>query len=120
MKKSLIMTTATVAGLGVVTTTQTVFASEAPTENTVNAITNNKVTDKDLSNAETLKKQRKLHQKKSKRKPKMLPLKKKLKPTKKLMPRIRPTKLVTSLMMLNEPKTSLIRLVQMLKKLIES
>ena len=46
------MTTATVAGLGVVTTTQTVFASEAPTENTVNAITNNKVTDKDLSNAE--------------------------------------------------------------------
>lgn len=52
MKKSLIMTTATVAGLGVVTTTQTVFASEAPTENTVNAITNNKVTDKDLSNAE--------------------------------------------------------------------
>ena len=52
MKKSLIMTTAAVAGLGVVTTTQTVFASEAPTENTVNAITNNKVTDKDLSNAE--------------------------------------------------------------------
>ena len=52
MKKSLIMTTATVAGLGVVTTTQTALASEAPTENTVNSTINNKVTDKDLSDAE--------------------------------------------------------------------
>lgn len=52
MKKSLIMTTAAVAGLGVVATTQTVFATEAPTENTVNSTINNKVTDKDLSDAE--------------------------------------------------------------------
>ena len=52
MKKSLVITTATVAGLGVVTTTQTVFATEAPTENTVNSTINNKVTDKDLSDAE--------------------------------------------------------------------
>ncbi|WP_173251555.1 SEC10/PgrA surface exclusion domain-containing protein [Streptococcus sp. 3705] len=52
MKKSLIMTTAAVAGLGVAATTQTVFATEAPTENTVNSTINNKVTDKDLSDAE--------------------------------------------------------------------
>ena len=52
MKKSLIMTTATVAGLGVVATTPTVFASEAPTENIVKAEDSNKVTDKDLSDAE--------------------------------------------------------------------
>lgn len=52
MKKSLIMTTATVAGLGAAATTQTAFATEAPTENTVTAAVNNKVTDKDLSDAE--------------------------------------------------------------------
>jgi len=52
MKKSLIMTTATVAGLGVAATTQTALASEAPTENTVTAAVNDKVTDKDLSDAE--------------------------------------------------------------------
>ena len=52
MKKSLIMTTATVAGLGVVATTPTVFASEAPTENIVKAEDSHKVTDKDLSDAE--------------------------------------------------------------------
>lgn len=52
MKKSLIMTTATVAGLGVIATTPTVFASEAPTENIVKAEDSNKVTDKDLSDAE--------------------------------------------------------------------
>ena len=52
MKKSLIMTTATVAGLGVVATTPTVFATEAPTGNTVNSTINNKVIDKDLSDAE--------------------------------------------------------------------
>lgn len=52
MKKSLVITTATVAGLGVVTTTQTVFASEAPTENIVKAEDSHKVTDKDLSDAE--------------------------------------------------------------------
>lgn len=51
MKKSLLITTATVAGLGVVATTPTVFATEAPTENTVNSTINNKVTDKDLSDA---------------------------------------------------------------------
>lgn len=52
MKKSLVITTATVAGLGVAATTQTAFATEAPTENTVNSTINNKVTDKDLSDAE--------------------------------------------------------------------
>lgn len=52
MKKSLIMTTVTLAGFGVVATTQTALASEAPTENTVNSTINNKVTDKDLSDAE--------------------------------------------------------------------
>lgn len=52
MKKSLIMTTATVAGLGVVATTPTIFASEAPTENIVKAEDSHKVTDKDLSDAE--------------------------------------------------------------------
>ena len=41
------MTTATVAGLGVVATTPMVFASEAPTENIVKAEDSNKVTDKD-------------------------------------------------------------------------
>jgi len=46
------MTTATVAGLGVAATTQTALASEAPTENTVTAAVNDKVTDKDLSDAE--------------------------------------------------------------------
>lgn len=52
MKKSLLITTATVAGLGVAATTQTAFATEAPTENTVTATVNDKVTDKDLSDAE--------------------------------------------------------------------
>lgn len=52
MKKSLLITTATVAGLGVVATTQTAFATEASTESTVKATVNDKVTDKDLSNAE--------------------------------------------------------------------
>ncbi|MDU6267859.1 MAG: SEC10/PgrA surface exclusion domain-containing protein, partial [Streptococcus mitis] len=52
MKKSLVITTATVAGLGVAATTQTAFATEAPTENTVTATVNDKVTDKDLSDAE--------------------------------------------------------------------
>ena len=52
MKKSLIMTTATVAGLGVAATTQTTFATEAPTGNTVTTAVNDKVTDKDLSDAE--------------------------------------------------------------------
>ena len=52
MKKALIMTTVTLAGFGVVATTQTALASEAPTENTVNSTINNKVTDKDLSDAE--------------------------------------------------------------------
>lgn len=52
MKKSLIMTTAAVAGLGVVATTQTAFATEAPTGNTVTAAVNDKVTDKDFSDAE--------------------------------------------------------------------
>ena len=46
------MTTVTLAGFGVVATTQTALASEAPTENTVNSTINNKVTDKDLSDAE--------------------------------------------------------------------
>ena len=52
MKKSLIMTTAAVAGLGVVATTQTAFATEAPTGNTVTAAVNDKITDKDFSDAE--------------------------------------------------------------------
>lgn len=52
MKKSLVITTATVAGLGVAATTQTVLATEAPTESTVKASVNDKVTDKDLSDAE--------------------------------------------------------------------
>ena len=52
MKKSLLITTATVAGLGAAATTQTALASEAPTENTVTAAVNDKVTDKDLSDAE--------------------------------------------------------------------
>ena len=52
MKKSLLITTATVAGLGVAATTQTAFATEAPTENTVTATVDDKVTDKDLSDAE--------------------------------------------------------------------
>ena len=52
MKKSLIMTTTAVAGLGVVATTQPVFATEAPTETSVNNTVNNTVTDKDLSDAE--------------------------------------------------------------------
>ena len=46
------MTTATVAGLGVAATTQTTFATEAPTGNTVTTAVNDKVTDKDLSDAE--------------------------------------------------------------------
>ena len=68
----------------------------------------------------TLKRQRKLHQKKSKRKPKMSTRKKKLKPTKKLMSRIRLPKLVISLITLSVPKKSSTRLVQVLKRLIES
>lgn len=53
MKKSLIMTTATLAAtLGAAATAPTVFATEAPTENTVSAAVNDKVTDKDLSDTE--------------------------------------------------------------------
>lgn len=53
MKKSLIMTTAALAtSLGAAATAPTVFATEAPTENTVTAAVNDKVTDKDLSDAE--------------------------------------------------------------------
>ena len=53
MKKSLIMTTATLAAtLGAAATSTTVFATEAPTENTVTAAVNDKVTDKDLSDTE--------------------------------------------------------------------
>ncbi len=53
MKKSLIMTTAALATtLGAAATSTTVFASEAPTETSVNNTVNNTVTDKDLSNAE--------------------------------------------------------------------
>ncbi|MCY7072266.1 SEC10/PgrA surface exclusion domain-containing protein [Streptococcus oralis] len=53
MKKSLIMTTTALAtSLGAAATAPTVFATEAPTENTVSAAVNDKVTDKDLSNAE--------------------------------------------------------------------
>ncbi len=52
MKKSLVMTTAAVASLGIAATTQTAFASEAPTGNTVTTAVNDKVTDKDLSDAE--------------------------------------------------------------------
>ncbi len=53
MKKSLIMTTATLAAtLGAAATSTTVFATEAPTENTVTAAVNDKVTDKDMSDTE--------------------------------------------------------------------
>ena len=54
MKKSLIMTTATLAAtLGTASATApTVLATEAPTGNTVTTAVNNKVTDKDLSDAE--------------------------------------------------------------------
>ena len=52
MKKSLVITTATVAGLGAAATATTVFATEAPTGNTVTTAVNDKVTDKDLSDAE--------------------------------------------------------------------
>ena len=53
MKKSLIMTTTALAtSLGAAATAPTVFATEAPTENTVTAAVNDKVTDKDLSDAE--------------------------------------------------------------------
>ena len=54
MKKSLIMTTATLAAtLGTASATApTVLATEAPTGNTVNSTINNKVTDKDLSDTE--------------------------------------------------------------------
>lgn len=53
MKKSLIMTTTALAtSLGAAATSTTVFATEAPTENTVTAAVNDKVTDKDLSDTE--------------------------------------------------------------------
>lgn len=53
MKKSLIMTTATLAAtLGAAATSTTVFATEPPTENTVTAAVNDKVTDKDMSDTE--------------------------------------------------------------------
>ena len=53
MKKSLIMTTTALAtSLGAAATAPTVFATEASTENTVSAAVNDKVTDKDLSDAE--------------------------------------------------------------------
>lgn len=53
MKKSLIMTTAALAtSLGAAATAPTVFATEAPTENTVTAAVNDKVTNKDLFDAE--------------------------------------------------------------------
>lgn len=53
MKKSLIMTTATLAAtLGAAATSTTVFATEASTENTVTVAVNDKVTDKDLSDTE--------------------------------------------------------------------